>query len=169
MKVGVVNKPLVSGPRSVRHAKRRKEAQVNLLIWTESIKIQAIHTSMSTCSQIWLHNSVSRWSPEFRESSEIKYEVETVSKIHSCNYTEKIVLNYGRHLAQQNSIMVYSSVAVAFHKYTWIFYPSPSPLPPSTHDLWQASTLSHDLGLPRIYIAASSGACIGLAEELKHL
>ena len=29
-------------------------------------------------------------------------------------YTEKIVLNYGRHLAQQNSVMVYSSVAVAF-------------------------------------------------------
>jgi len=47
-----------------------------------------------------------------------KYEVETVSKIHSCNYTEKIVPYYGRHLAQLNSIMVYSSVAVAFHKYT---------------------------------------------------
>jgi len=60
MKAGVVNKPLASGPRSVRHAKRRKEAQVNLLILTESVKIQAIHTSMSTCSQIWLHKVKSR-------------------------------------------------------------------------------------------------------------
>lgn len=35
--------------------------------------------------------------------------------------------------------------------------------------LQQASVLSRDLGLPRIYIAANSGARIGLAEELKHL
>jgi len=49
-----------------------------------------------------------------------------------------------------------------------MFYPSP-PLTPSTHDLQQASTLSRDLGLPRIYITASSGARVGLAKELKHL
>ena len=35
--------------------------------------------------------------------------------------------------------------------------------------LQQASALSRDLGLPRVYIAANSGARIGLAEELKHL
>jgi len=50
-----------------------------------------------------------------------------------------------------------------------MFYPSPSPLPPSTHDLQQASTLSRDLGLPQSCIAANSGAHIGLVEELKHL
>ena len=33
----------------------------------------------------------------------------------------------------------------------------------------QASALSRELGLPRVYIAANSGARIGLAEELKHL
>ena len=33
----------------------------------------------------------------------------------------------------------------------------------------QASVLSRELGLPRVYIAANSGARIGLAEELKHL
>ena len=33
----------------------------------------------------------------------------------------------------------------------------------------QASSLSRELGLPRVYIAANSGARIGLAEELKHL
>ena len=37
------------------------------------------------------------------------------------------------------------------------------------HTLQQASALSRDLGLPRVYIAANSGARIGLAEELKHL
>ena len=29
--------------------------------------------------------------------------------------------------------------------------------------------LSRELGIPRVYIAANSGARIGLAEELKHL
>lgn len=33
----------------------------------------------------------------------------------------------------------------------------------------QASTLSREKKLPRVYIAANSGARIGLAEELKHL
>jgi len=61
MRVGVANKPLAGSPTSVRHTKRRQRSTsniLNLLIWTESVKIQAIHTSMSTCSQIWLHNSV---------------------------------------------------------------------------------------------------------------
>ena len=35
--------------------------------------------------------------------------------------------------------------------------------------LQQASTLSREKKLPRVYIAANSGARIGLAEELKHL
>ena len=56
MRVGVANKPLAGSPRSVRHAKRRLRNTsniLNLLIWTESVKIQAIHKSMSTCSQEW--------------------------------------------------------------------------------------------------------------------
>lgn len=35
--------------------------------------------------------------------------------------------------------------------------------------LQQASALSRELGIPRVYIAANSGARIGLAEELKQL
>ena len=35
--------------------------------------------------------------------------------------------------------------------------------------LQQASALSREKKLPRVYIAANSGARIGLAEELKHL
>lgn len=50
-------------------------------------------------------------------------------------------------------------------------HPSLSPLPsPSVPMILQlASELSRKEGLPRIYIAANSGARIGLAEELKHL
>ena len=39
----------------------------------------------------------------------------------------------------------------------------------SCADLQQASALSREKKLPRVYIAANSGARIGLAEELKHL
>ena len=38
-----------------------------------------------------------------------------------------------------------------------------------SHWLQQASALSREKKLPRVYIAANSGARIGLAEELKHL
>ena len=50
------------------------------------------------------------------------------------------------------------------HKRIYPHCPHPHHLP-----LQQASTLSRDLRLPRIYISANSGARIGLAEELKHL
>ena len=41
---------------------------------------------------------------------------------------------------------------------------------PEEDKLFQlASALSREQGLPRLYIAANSGARIGLAEELKHL
>ena len=89
-------------------------------------------------------------------------------------YVKLEVCNVGLHVHVYSYIYmhahVYSYIYMHAHAYSYILY-----MHVHVHvvfpftDLQQASALSREKKLPRVYIAANSGARIGLAEELKHL